>query len=31
VVVVEKGGDAFCLVVDAVGDVISVKASEIEP
>lgn len=28
-VVVERGPDAFCLVVDSVGDVISVKSSEI--
>jgi len=30
-VVVEKGGEAFCLVVDGVGDVISLKDSEVEP
>jgi purine-binding chemotaxis protein CheW len=30
-VVVEKGVDAFCLMVDGVGDVISVKESDIEP
>jgi purine-binding chemotaxis protein CheW len=30
-VVVESGGEQFCLVVDAVGDVISVNAGEIEP
>jgi purine-binding chemotaxis protein CheW len=30
-IVVEMGGDAFCLVVDVVGDVIAIKTSEIEP
>lgn len=30
-VVVESGGESFCLVVDSVGDVISVPSSEIEP
>lgn len=29
-VVVEKGGDPFCLIVDAVGDVISVSLDDIE-
>jgi purine-binding chemotaxis protein CheW len=30
-VVVESGAESFCLLVDSVGDVISTKASEIEP
>ncbi len=30
-VVVERGTESFCLLVDSVGDVISPKASEIEP
>ncbi len=30
-VVVEAGGDSYCLIVDSVGDVISVNASEVEP
>jgi len=30
-VVVESGIESFCLLVDSVGDVISTKASEIEP
>jgi len=30
-VVVESTGESFCLIVDAVGDVISVRDSEIEP
>lgn len=30
-VVVENGGESFCLLVDSVGEVISVQASEIEP
>ena len=30
-VVVESGVESFCLLVDSVGDVISIKASEIEP
>jgi len=30
-VVVESGNEAFCLIVDSVGDVVSVKSSEIEP
>lgn len=30
-VVVERGGEQFCLIVDAVGDVLSVDATEIEP
>lgn len=30
-VVVENKGEAFCLLVDSVGDVISVKSSDIEP
>lgn len=30
-VVVESGAEAYCLIVDSVGDVISVKDSDIEP
>ena len=30
-VVVDGGGESFCLIVDSVGDVISVKSSDVEP
>ena len=30
-VVVETGGDPYCLIVDSVGDVISLNTPQIEP